>query len=148
MPNENAEGALRRLKKDSNNIQRIVTKKRNIRKRKKTSEDTEQETRESPQSSLNNKIFQHLMKIIQRLQILKYSDVYIDTKETIQFELHQIELRKKKFQEQKELQQNGWHYKIEFLDGVEEPKHFGPFKLEQMEEWRQGGFFKESESKI
>ncbi|CAI2373788.1 unnamed protein product [Moneuplotes crassus] len=149
-PKENVKAALKRLgsKSDGNQFQRIQTKKKNVRKRKKVNEEEEVAVTEETDNSENQKKFHHIMKIAQRLLTLKYSDVYVDDKESIQFDIKQSELKIKRVLEQKDLQISGWFYQLSTPDSSSEAKTFGPFKPAQMEAWRNQGYFKETSDKI
>ena len=124
---ENAQKALKRLKGNSGAMsgRRIQTKKKNVRKRQKTDEETEVNVTDNADSK--EKEFNEIMEITNRLFELKYLDVYQDDKEAIEFEISQSEIAKKREIEREQMLQNGWVYKIEYLDGVTQPKQFGPF---------------------
>ena len=95
-----------------------------------------------------DKDFTALMETSERLFELKYLDVYNDDKETIEYEVIQDELKIKREQERKSLEETGWSYKLEYTDGVSAPKDFGPFSQSQMEEWRKQGFFDDNDERI
>jgi hypothetical protein len=146
-PKENVQKALKRLKANSSadSSHKIKTKKKNVRKRQKVNEE---DNEQHHPDSVNEEQFNQLMEIANKLFELKYLDVYQDDKEAIEFEINQNKIIKQREDKRKEMNKNGWVYKIEVLDGSSDPQQFGPFSSDKLEEWKKQGFFKENENQV
>lgn len=152
-PKENVQKALIRLKGTTKH----VTKKKNQRtKRRKTDENEEAE--EPVQSTSNDEHFDKLMTIVTQLFDMKYIDVYIDSKENIEFEIEQDEIKIQREQSKAEQEARekleslnnplNWWYKLEYSTAPENNQTYGPFTPEQMEQWKSQDFFKENDEYI
>jgi hypothetical protein len=109
-PKENVEKVLKRLKQGSSQSQlhRLKTKKKNVRKRQKVDEDDSASKDEVKDQPENDRKFDEIMEIVNKLFILKYLDVYKDDKESIEYEINQDDLKIQRDQEQILMKENGW----------------------------------------
>lgn len=107
---ENVEKALKRLKQDSSQgqLHKLKTKKKNIRKRQKVDEADSTPKDENMDQSENDRKFDELMEIVNKLFDLKYLDVYRDDKESIEYEIKQDELKIQREEEQRQMKASGW----------------------------------------
>lgn len=88
------------------------------------------------------------MGIVTRLNQLGYSEVFTDKKEDIAYEVRQRDLQIERENARIMREEQGWCYKIIKKEDSSESQIFGPFSQDEMEQWNEGGFFKESDEQF